>query len=101
MSWVPAIRKPLAGSIFFFHTLTMEYIYNKKGGTSLRPAMDMVGPYCHPLHVQCSTDSSCLLIMLTTREGGAAAAAAKRVEDDGEASDVSVNYLGDDGAAML
>ena len=38
--------------------------------------------------------------MLTTREGGAAASAPKRVEDDGEASDVSVNNLGDGGVAM-
>ena len=38
--------------------------------------------------------------MLTTREGGAAASAPKRAEDDGEASDVGVNDLGDDGAAM-
>lgn len=38
--------------------------------------------------------------MLTTREGGAAASAPKRAEDDGEDSDVSVNDLGDGGAAM-
>ena len=38
--------------------------------------------------------------MLTTREGGATASAPKRVEDDGEASDVGVNNLGDSGAAM-
>ena len=38
--------------------------------------------------------------MLTTREGGAAASAPKRAEDDGEASDIGVNDLGDDGAAM-
>ena len=38
--------------------------------------------------------------MLTTREGGAAASAPKRAEDDGEASDISVNDLGDGGAAM-
>ena len=38
--------------------------------------------------------------MLTTREGGAAASAPKRAEDDGEASDVDVNNLGDSGAAM-
>ena len=66
----------------------------------MRPAMDMVGPYCHPLHVQSSADSSCLLTMLTTREGGAAVSAPKRAEDDDEASDVSVNDLGDGGAAM-
>ena len=63
-------------------------------------AMDMVGPYCHPLHVQSSADSSGLLTMLTTREGGAAASAPKRAEDDGETSDVGVNDLGDGGAAM-
>ena len=38
--------------------------------------------------------------MLTTREGGAAASAPKRAEDDGEASDVGVNDLGDGGAAI-
>ena len=38
--------------------------------------------------------------MLTTREGGAAASAPKCVDDDGEASDVGVNDLGDGGAAM-
>ena len=62
--------------------------------------MDMVGSYCHPLHVQSSGDSSCLLTMLTTREGGAAASAPKRAEDDSEASDIGVNDLGDGGAAM-
>ena len=38
--------------------------------------------------------------MLTTREGSAATSAAKRTEDDGEASEVGVNDLGDGGAAM-
>ena len=38
--------------------------------------------------------------MLTTREGGAAASAPKHAEDDGEASDVNINDLGDGGAAM-
>ena len=61
----------------------------------------MVGPYCHPLHVQSSPDSSCLLTFLSTREGGAVASASERTEDDGEASDVDVNDLGDSGAAML
>ena len=56
--------------------------------------MDMVGPCCHPLHVQSSPDSSYLLTMLTTREGGAVASAANRAED------VGVNDLGDGGAAM-
>ena len=62
--------------------------------------MDMVGPYCHPLHVQSSADSSSLLTMLTTREGGTAASAAKRAEDDGDASEVGIDDLGDGGAAM-
>ena len=47
-----------------------------------------------------SVDSCCLLTMLTTREGGAAASAPKRAEEDGKASDVSINDLGDGGAAM-
>ena len=47
-----------------------------------------------------SVDSCCLLTMLTTREGGTAASAQKHAEDDGEASDVGVNDLGDGGAAM-
>ena len=64
------------------------------------PAMDMVAPYCYPLHVHSSADSSCLLTMLTTREGAAAASAPKHAEDDGEASDIGVNDLGDGGAAM-
>ena len=38
--------------------------------------------------------------MLTTREGGATASAPKHAEDDGEASNVGVNNLGDSGAAM-
>ena len=38
--------------------------------------------------------------MLTTQEGDAAASAPKRAEDDGEATDVGVNDLGDGGAAM-
>ena len=62
--------------------------------------MDMVGPYCSPLHVQSSADSSCLLTMLTTREGSTAASAPKRAEDNSEASDACVNDLGDGGAAM-
>ena len=61
--------------------------------------MDMVGPYCHPLHVQ-SANSCCLLTMLTTQEGGATVSAPKRAEDDVEASDIGVNDLGDDGAVM-
>ena len=38
--------------------------------------------------------------MLTTREGGAAASTPKHAEDDGEASNIGVNDLGDGGAAM-
>ena len=38
--------------------------------------------------------------MLTMREGGAAASAPKRAEDDGEASFIGVNDLGDGGAVM-
>ena len=38
--------------------------------------------------------------MLTTRQGGAAASVPKHAEDYGEASYVSVNDLGDGGAAM-
>ena len=38
--------------------------------------------------------------MLTTRERDAAASAPKRAEDDGEASDIGINDLGDGGAAM-
>ena len=38
--------------------------------------------------------------MLTTQEGSATASAPKREEDDGEASDVGVNDLGDGGVAM-
>ena len=38
--------------------------------------------------------------MLTTRVGGAVASAPKHAEDDGEASDVGVNDLGDGGAVM-
>ena len=67
----------------------------------MRTAMDMVGPYCHPLHVQSSTDSSCLLTMLTMREGGAAASATKCTEDDGEASDVGICNLGDVGRRCM
>ena len=41
-----------------------------------------------------------MLSMLTTRQGDAAACSRKRAEDDGEASDIGVNDLGDGGAAM-
>ena len=37
----------------------------------MRTAMTLVGPYCHPLHVQSYPCSSRLLTMLTTQEGGA------------------------------
>ena len=38
--------------------------------------------------------------MLTMREGGTAASTPKHAEDDGEASDIDVNDLGDSGVAM-
>ena len=38
--------------------------------------------------------------MWTMREGSAATSAPKHAEDDGEASEVGVNDLGDGGAAM-
>ena len=38
--------------------------------------------------------------MLTTREGGTAASAPKQAENDGEASNIGINDLGDGGAAM-
>ena len=38
--------------------------------------------------------------MLIMREGGAAASSPKRAEEDGAASDVGVNDLGDGGVAM-
>ena len=38
--------------------------------------------------------------MLTMQEGGTAASAPKHAEDEGEASDVGVNDLGDGEAAM-
>ena len=39
--------------------------------------------------------------MLTMREGGAVASAPKRAEDNGEASDVGINDLGDGGATEV
>ena len=80
MSWVPDVRKPLRGIIFFFHTLTWW-----------APTIILSTYFA---------DSCCLLTMLTTREGGAAASIPKRMEDDNGASDVGVNDLGDGGAAM-
>ena len=56
----------------------------------LFPYADMVGHYCHPLHIQSCADSCCLLTMLTMQEGSAVASAPKRVEDDDEASDIGV-----------
>ena len=56
----------------------------------MRTAMTLVGPYCHPPHVQSSPCSSQLLTMLTTQEGGAPRTLAnqgRKAEDDGEASD--------------
>ena len=38
--------------------------------------------------------------MFTMREGGTTASTPKHAEDDGEASDIGVNDLGDGGAAM-
>ena len=38
----------------------------------------LLGPYCHPHHVQSSPYSSRLLTMLTTPEGGAAASKPRR-----------------------
>ena len=38
--------------------------------------------------------------MLTTRESSAAASTTKRAEDDGDASEVGIDDLGDGGAAM-
>ena len=56
-------------------------------GTCLRTAMTLVGPYCHPLHVQSSPCSSRLLTTLTTQEGGALRGKRTKAEDDDEASD--------------
>ena len=55
-------------------------------GTCLRTAMTLVGPYCHPLHVQSSPDSSRLLTMLTMLDDGRHNKQTK-AENDGEASD--------------
>ena len=48
--------------------------------------MALVGPYCQPLHVQSSPDSSRFLTMLTTPDGGGHSERTK-AENDGEASD--------------
>ena len=48
--------------------------------------MTLVGPYCQPLHVQLSPDSSWLLTMLKTPDGGGHSERTK-AENDGEASD--------------
>jgi hypothetical protein len=37
MSWVPNVSKPLGGSIFFFYTLTMEYITKSEELACVRP----------------------------------------------------------------
>ena len=52
----------------------------------MRNAMTLVGPYCQPLHVQSSPDSSWLLTMLTTPDGGEHSKLTK-AENDGKASD--------------
>ena len=49
-------------------------------------AMTLVGPYCQPLHVQSSPDSSWLLSMLKMPEGGGHSERTK-AENDGKASD--------------
>ena len=46
--------------------------------------MTLVGPYCQPLHVQSSPDSSWLLTMLTTPDGGGHSERTN-AENDGEA----------------
>ena len=64
----------------------------------MRNAMTLVGPYCQPLHVQSSPDSSRLLTMLTIPDGGRHNERTKaenggghsertKAENDGEASD--------------
>ena len=55
----------------FLFLYTNNGVYNKKWGTCLRTTMDMVGPYCHPLHVQSSPYSSWLLTMLTMPDSSA------------------------------
>ena len=52
----------------------------------MRNAMTLVGPYCQPLHVQSSPDSSWLLTMLTTPDDGGHSERTK-AENDGKASD--------------
>ena len=44
--------------------------------------MTLVGPYCQPLHVQSSPDSSWLLTMLTTPDGGGHSERTKAENDD-------------------
>ena len=48
--------------------------------------MSLVGPYCQPLDVQSSPDSSWLLTMLTTPDGGRHSELSK-AKNDGKASD--------------
>ena len=52
----------------------------------MRNAMTLVGPYCQPLHVQSSPDSSRLLTMLTMPDGGGHSERTK-ADNDSEASD--------------
>ena len=97
-----AATSQVSADLVLFSCLLTIYAHNVMGPRCqentrrkhfIFPYADMVGPYCHPLHVT-SADSCCLLTMLTTREGGAAASAPKRAED------VGVNDLGDGGEAM-
>ena len=52
----------------------------------MQNAMTLVGPYCQPLHVQSSPDSSRLLTMLTMPDSGGHNERTE-AENDGEASD--------------
>ena len=52
----------------------------------MRNVMTLVGPYCQPLHVQSSANSSRLLTMLTMPDGGGHSERTK-VENNGEALD--------------
>ena len=52
----------------------------------MRNVMTLVGPYCQPLQVQSSPDSSWLLTMLTMPDGGGHSEFTK-AENDGKALD--------------
>ena len=47
MAWDPDVRNPLGGAIFYWLEIKR---------TSVHTAMTLVGPCCHPLHVQSSPD---------------------------------------------